>query len=271
MMKARQTASVWGPAIIAVALVLGAVPSEGNAQSRLRQDSDALQHSRPQAATKPAQTAPLIVIVDEGKLSVTLWNAKFPDVMETIAKQSGIEIHLLGDAGQTTLSESFAGLPLEEGLLSLLRGKDFALVYSGTGSGRRVVRVIINPSAESGPYPGRAGAAGGPPESVASSPPSTVPLPALQGGMTHALRSSARPFAVPPGPAASPRGPLHKPPDPQAAVSDEEEGDSDEEDSADAAGENADDPEDPEIAEPEEPEEEASPSPRGATRGRQSR
>jgi hypothetical protein len=104
------------------------------------------------AATDPTTPVPSGVVVKGGKLSVSLQGARFQDVMEAISLQGGIEISVVGGAGQTTLTESFRGLPLEEGLVSLLRDKNFAFVYSNVEGERRVSRVIVTPR-RSGQHP----------------------------------------------------------------------------------------------------------------------
>ena len=97
------------------------------------------------AAADPTTPVPSGVIVKGGKLSVSLREARFQDVMEAISLQGGIEISVVGGAGQTTLTASFRGLPLEEGLVSLLQDKNFAFVYSEVEGERRVSRVIVTP------------------------------------------------------------------------------------------------------------------------------
>lgn len=97
------------------------------------------------AAADPTTPVPAGVIVKGGKLSVSLRGARFQDVMDAISLQGGIEINVVGGAGQTTVTESFRGLPLEEGLVSLLRDKNFAFVYTVVEGERRVSRVIVTP------------------------------------------------------------------------------------------------------------------------------
>ena len=114
-------------------------------------DGTAAESSRAQpapsrgAAADPTTPVPSGVIVKGGKLSVSLQGARFQDVMEAISLQGGIEISVVGGAGQTTLTASFRGLPLEEGLVSLLQDKNFAFVYSEVEGERRVSRVIVTP------------------------------------------------------------------------------------------------------------------------------
>lgn len=95
---------------------------------------------RPVPPGQPGQAA---VMVDGGKLSVSLREAGFREVMEAIARQAGMKVSFLGEVGQATLTASFVGLPLEDGLRRLLRGTDHAFVYTGTGAARRVSQVFV--------------------------------------------------------------------------------------------------------------------------------
>ncbi|MGH7228487.1 MAG: hypothetical protein ACREIH_04660 [Nitrospiraceae bacterium] len=151
--------------------------------------------------TTPASTG---VIVEGGKLSVLLRGAKFQDVMDAISLQGGIEISVVGEAGQTTLTESFTGLPLEEGLVSLLRDKNFAFVYSVVEGERRVTNVIVTPRRSSQPAEAR--------------PPTTVFLPEDTGAAIDIQRETPVAPPIPPAsgvfvpPSAPPRAPEPGPP-----------------------------------------------------------
>jgi hypothetical protein len=83
------------------------------------------------------------VTIDGGKLSVSLREAKLHDVMEAIARQSGIQIICVGQAAQATVTESFSGLPLEDGLRRLLRGKSYMLMYAETERESRITKVFV--------------------------------------------------------------------------------------------------------------------------------
>src|SRR5262245_42923615 len=62
------------------------------------------------------QLTPAAVTMDAGTLSVSLREARLHDVMEAIARLSGIEFILAGQSGQTTVTDSFRKLSLEDGL-----------------------------------------------------------------------------------------------------------------------------------------------------------
>lgn len=126
-------------ALFASGVLLGDMVSEGTAAEPSR-TQPAPERGATSHPTTPVSSG---VIVEGGKLSVSLRGAKLQDVMEAISLQGGIEISVVGEAGQTTLTESFTGLPLEEGLVSLLRDKNFAFAYSEVEGERRVTRVIV--------------------------------------------------------------------------------------------------------------------------------
>jgi hypothetical protein len=65
------------------------------------------------------------------------------DVMEAIARQSGIQIIFVGQPAQATLTEYFSGLPLEDGLRRLLRSRNYMLMYSGTERESRIAKAFV--------------------------------------------------------------------------------------------------------------------------------
>ncbi len=169
-------------ALLASGVLLGGVVGEGTAAEPSR-----TQPAPGRTATlHPTTTVSSGVVVQGGKLSVSLRGAKFQDVMEAISLQGGIEISVVGEAGQTTLTESFTGLPLEEGLVSLLRDKNFAFVYSNVEGERRVSRVIVTPRRSGQP--------------AEAPPPTTVSQPE---DMRDALGTQATAPVPSPGPPAT--------------------------------------------------------------------
>jgi hypothetical protein len=133
-----------------MALLLWGNPSEGQVAGRQR-----IRSVPGQVSHQPRQSqvlAPLIrsgplmastVTMDGGKLSVSLREARIHDVMEAIARQSGIQIIFVGQAAQATLTEYFSGLPLEDGLRRLLRSRNYMLMYSGTERESRIAKVFV--------------------------------------------------------------------------------------------------------------------------------
>ena len=169
-------------ALLASGLLLGGMPDEGAA----------VEPSRPQPT--PGRTATVLpttpgssdVIVAGGKLSVSLREARFQDVMEAIGEQSGIEISIVGEVGQTTLTESFSGLSLEEGLISLLRDKNFAFAYSDVEGERQITRVVVTPRRSGQP--------------ALALPPTTVPLPESTRSTLDTLGAMPVEPPIPPSP-----------------------------------------------------------------------
>jgi hypothetical protein len=140
--------SVW--ALIGIALLVWGKPSEGQEagwQETRSVPGQVVPQPRPLQATAPLiRPGPLMqsaVTIDGGKLSVSLREAKIHDVMEAIARQSGMQIIFVGQAAQATLTESFSRLPLEDGLRRLLRGKNYLLVYSETERESRITKVFV--------------------------------------------------------------------------------------------------------------------------------
>jgi hypothetical protein len=140
--------SVW--ALIGIALLIWGKSSEGQGAGRQEIRSvpgQVVHHPRQLQATAPLiRSGPLmqsVVTIDGGKLSVSLKEARIHDVMEAIARQSGIQIIFVGQAAQATLTEFFSGLPLEDGLRRLLRGKSYLLMYSETERESRITKVFV--------------------------------------------------------------------------------------------------------------------------------
>jgi hypothetical protein len=147
--RARITeVSVW--ALIGMALLVWGKPSEGQVAGRqeIRSVPGQVFHQPRQSQVltpliRSGSLMPSTVTMDGGKLSVSLREARIHDVMEAIARQSGIQIIFVGQAAQATLTESFSGLPLEDGLRRLLRGKNYMLMYSGTERESRIAKVFV--------------------------------------------------------------------------------------------------------------------------------
>jgi hypothetical protein len=130
---------VW--ALIGMALLIWARPGEG--QGSGWQETRSAQGQTLAPLTQSGQLVQSAVTVDGGKLSVSLSEARFHDVMAAIARQSGIQIISVGQVTPATLTESFSGLSLEDGLRRLLRGKNYVLTYSGTEREGRITKVLV--------------------------------------------------------------------------------------------------------------------------------
>ena len=92
----------------------------------------------PQASMRDAGSTPLRplgaqmhVTVDEGSLSVDLWEAPVREVLATIGRQAGLSVRI--DATATRMvSAQFTAMALDEGLHRLLRvaSLNYALLYT---------------------------------------------------------------------------------------------------------------------------------------------
>jgi hypothetical protein len=139
---------VW--TLIGMAILIWGKPSGGQGpglQETPSAQGQVLDQSRQRQAPAPpvpaGQLVPVAVTMDDGKLSVSLSEARFYDVMDAIAHQTGIQITFVGQASHVPLTESFSGLSLEDGLRRLLRGKNYLLMYAGTGAESRIARVLV--------------------------------------------------------------------------------------------------------------------------------
>lgn len=94
----------------------------------------------------------LTVTVEDGKLSISVRQAKFVDVINTVSQQSGIKFKLLGEI-KDNFSDTFERLPLEQGLMRLMGGQNYICVYSAKGSKSILTHVIVLPPTEGIPSP----------------------------------------------------------------------------------------------------------------------
>ena len=63
--------------------------------------------------------------------------------MEAIARLSGIQVVLAGQSSQTTVTDSFRKLSLEDGLRRLLKATNYIFIYSATTHESRLARVFV--------------------------------------------------------------------------------------------------------------------------------
>ena len=101
------------------------------------------QTQTPAATIQVGQRLPLAVSIDDEKLSVSLREARFYDVMDAIAHQTGIQITFAGPATQVPLTDFFSGVSLEDGLRRLLRGQNYIILYSGSGAKSKIARILL--------------------------------------------------------------------------------------------------------------------------------
>jgi hypothetical protein len=74
------------------------------------------------------------VIVQSGRLSVRVHQTRLEEVLEAVAREAGVEIVLRG-AFDAPLTDTFANLPLDEGIRRLCRGHSIVMIYDGPPGG----------------------------------------------------------------------------------------------------------------------------------------
>jgi hypothetical protein len=77
--------------------------------------------------------APLDVSVGHGELTVDVQDVPLAEVLQAVAERAGVRVTVRGDFS-TSITESFQGLPLEEGIRRLARGHSVAVTYTGPGA-----------------------------------------------------------------------------------------------------------------------------------------
>src|SRR5262245_13526043 len=83
--------------------------------------------------------------VDRGTVTVNIRNAPLAQVLRVIGERAGIEVTVRGDVSRP-LTQSFAGVPLEEGLRRLTRGYSLVLTHTaapGPSRAPRLTRVWV--------------------------------------------------------------------------------------------------------------------------------
>jgi hypothetical protein len=106
------------PAILALALLLslGAVGTS---------------MSGPVSETETNASTVLDVSVSGGELTVDVRNAPLGQVFQTIGRRAGLEVTLRGDLS-ARITQSFAGVSLEDGIRRLARGHSIAVTYAAS-------------------------------------------------------------------------------------------------------------------------------------------
>ena len=96
--------------------------------------------------------APFIeVAVEQGRLTVDVRDAPLDDVLQAVGEEAGIAVELHGDL-TAAVTNSFADLPLDEGIRRLLRGHSYTLSSSDAGRiGRIEISVLTSHRLESEP------------------------------------------------------------------------------------------------------------------------
>ena len=74
------------------------------------------------------------VIMQSGRLSVRVHQVRLEEVLKAVAREASLEIALYG-AFDAPVTESFADLPLDEGIRRLCRGHSTVMIYDGPPGG----------------------------------------------------------------------------------------------------------------------------------------
>jgi hypothetical protein len=101
--------------------------------------------ARDQTPANESPAPPLRVKVNGGLLSVDARDAPLADVLRAVGEQTGIQV-TIHSGGATRVTESFAGVRVDEGIQRLAGGYDVVLIYAPTrdGAGRgRLVEVRV--------------------------------------------------------------------------------------------------------------------------------
>jgi hypothetical protein len=107
-----------------------------------------------EAAAPASPSPPLAVTVDHGLVSVDVRDALLADVLGAVAEQVGIQVSI-HNVGTERVTQSFAGVGLDEAIRRLASGYDVVLIYrspkSGGGTGRLAEVRVYEASAPAAP------------------------------------------------------------------------------------------------------------------------
>lgn len=93
------------------------------------------------AEAQPIAASSIEVAVKQGRLTVNLRDAPLDDVFQAVGKAAGIAIRLRGDP-TAPVTNSFADIPLEEGIRKLLHGYSYTLA-TGDAEGSKSLEIAV--------------------------------------------------------------------------------------------------------------------------------
>ena len=70
------------------------------------------------------------IVLSDGKLSASLKQAPFNDIVTFVSEKAGIQIYIFNDTDKKTLTVEFSDRSLESGLRSILKNVNYAIVYN---------------------------------------------------------------------------------------------------------------------------------------------
>lgn len=97
--------------------------------------------ARDQTPANESPAPPLRVYVEGGLLSVDARDAPLADVLRAVGEQTGIQV-TIHSGGATRVTESFAGVGVDEGIQRLAGGYDVVLIYAAGRNGARRGRLV---------------------------------------------------------------------------------------------------------------------------------
>ena len=87
-------------------------------------------------------------MASQGRLDGTATNAPLSIVLEELSRTAGIEVVGLDATDQSRISFAFRGMAVPEALVRILSGRAYTISAKRYGEALRVVRVVINRTAE---------------------------------------------------------------------------------------------------------------------------
>ena len=95
------------------------------------------------AETEAATPSSIEVVVDQGRLTISVQDAPLDEVLQAVGDESGIAIETRGDLA-ASITISFADVPLYEGIRRLLRGHSYMLSGDVDQSRRIEISVLTS-------------------------------------------------------------------------------------------------------------------------------
>src|SRR5262249_44370491 len=93
---------------------------------------------------EPTPPVPLDVKIERGTLTVNVHNAPLAQVLRVIGERAGIQVTVRGDVSGP-VTQSFAGVPLDDGIKRLTQGYSLVLIHAAAGKSKaaRLTRVWV--------------------------------------------------------------------------------------------------------------------------------
>lgn len=94
------------------------------------------------AQAEPAEPSSIEIAFERGRLTVDVRDAPLDEVLAAVGEEAGVAIQIRGDL-TAPVTQSFADVPLDEGIRRLLRGHSYMLASNDAGQGRRLEISIL--------------------------------------------------------------------------------------------------------------------------------